>query len=79
MTKTIQIVGCVEDLDEGEVHPFVADEHADYFSLYLGEPGAYLWLADFANKGDAELFAAFLAQTYGYTIDDQTFTNMVMQ
>ena len=76
MTKRIQIVGCMED---EEVHPFVADEHADYYGIYVGEPGAYLWVADFINKEDAKMFAELIAKRDGYVLDDQTFTETRLQ
>ena len=76
MTKRIQIVGCME---AEEVHPFVADEHADYYGAYVGEPGAYLWVADFVNKEDAKMFAELIAKRDGYVLDDQTFTETRLQ
>lgn len=40
MSKRVQIVGCMDD--EHDVHPFVADEHANYYGVYVGEPGGLL-------------------------------------
>ena len=77
MTKHVQIVGCIDD--EHDIHPFVADEHADYYGIYVGEPGAYLWVADFINKDDAKLFAELIAKRDGYVLDDQTFTETRLQ
>lgn len=78
MSKSVQLCGCMED-EEGEVHPFVSDEDADIFSVYVGEPGAYYWVADFADKDDARMFSELLATTSGHKLDDQTFSKVRLQ
>lgn len=47
----VQVAGCRED--DGEVTPFVADEDAEFWSVYLGEPGGFKCLEDFDTKVEA--------------------------
>lgn len=78
MTKSVQLCGCMED-EAGDIHPFVSDEDAHIFSVYIGEPGGYYWVADFADKDDARMFAGLLAMAYGHKLDDQTFSKVRLQ
>ena len=43
---------------------------ADMFSLYVGEPGGYNWIADFATLATAEEVGHLLADRHGYTFVD---------
>ncbi len=46
--------------DPGHVN-WCHEEDAHQFSVYQGHPGAMLWVADFAKKGDALDFAHYRA------------------
>ena len=44
---------------------------ADMFGLYVGEPGSYSWIADFAHLATAEEVGHLLAERHGYNYVDQ--------
>ncbi len=67
----IQVCGCCES--ECEVAPFACDEEADFFGVYVGVPGAYSWVADFAIKSDALHYANAKAAEHGYKVSDDTY------
>lgn len=68
--KFIQITGVH---DNGERTPFVSDEDAGFFGVYLGEPGDFAWLADFNYKTDALQWAHRLAALHNWEMQDKTF------
>lgn len=41
-----------------------------FFAVYSGEPGNYEWVADLSNIDHARHFARALAETHGYTLED---------
>lgn len=51
----VQVTGCL--VEDGQTTPFVPDEQAQFFGVYIGKPGEFKWLADFALKADAIDFA----------------------
>ncbi len=53
----VQIKPCI---DEGGLVAWCEESEAAYFGVYLGEPGAYSWVADFANKEEAVWYAEAL-------------------
>jgi len=67
MTK-VQIRPCM-DLDGGEVTQCETSE-ADYFGVYIGEPGEFMWAADFSSHTDALNWATEVAENYEYKLED---------
>lgn len=72
MTTFVQITGCVEEA--GEVVPFVSNEEAGFYGVYIGKAGQYEWQADFLHYEDALTYALAIRNVRGYTLDDKTFT-----
>ena len=50
----------------GDVTPVPISE-AEFYSLYIGVPGDYEWLADFADLIWAKSFGKMMAEASGYT------------
>lgn len=71
VTTYVQITGCFEA--EDEVVPFVSHEDADFYGVYVGEPGDFHWQADFMHYEDALTYAMAVNRHRGYPIDDKTF------
>lgn len=71
MTTFVQIAGRIEEAKE--VVPFVSNEEADFFGVYIGKAGQYEWQADFLHYEDALTYAIAVSRTYGYLIDDKTY------
>lgn len=69
----VQITGCFET-EEGEVVPFVSHEDADFYGIYVGEPGGFHWQADFLHYEDALVYAKVISEHHGLSIDDKTFS-----
>lgn len=68
-----QVAGCREG--DGEVIPFVADEDAEFWSVYLGEPGTYRCIRDFNNKQDAVSYAfRLVVSERAKEVDNRTFS-----
>jgi hypothetical protein len=76
MTTFVQVAGCV-GLDEGQVAPFVSHEDADFYGVYVGEGGDYVWQADFLHYEDALTYANAVVEAHGYVLDDKTYSNGV--
>ena len=70
MTTWIQVCGVIEE--DGECVPFVPDNVADFYGVYICDPMAK-WVADFDNKTDALNFAQDLADSHLCGVDDRTF------
>jgi hypothetical protein len=68
----IQVNPCIED--EGGVSRCETPE-AMFFGVYSCAPGEYEWVADFELREHAVLFARALAETHGYTVEDNTATH----
>ena len=76
MTTVVQITGCFEAEGEDgatEVIPFVSNEDADFYGIYLGKGGEFAWQADFLHYEDALTYATAVSKTYGYQLDDKTY------
>lgn len=74
MTVFAQVAGCIEEA--GEVRAFVSNETAQFWTLYIGEPGAYEAAADFEHPHDAlEAAETSIAQGIADVLDDRTFTD----
>lgn len=67
----VQVVGCFEE--EDGVVGYVEDGSADFYGVYVGEPGSYQWAADFALKEDAIEFATRVADLHNYEFADDTY------
>lgn len=65
----VQIQGCIEC--DGTVIAGQRENEAEYFGLYMGEPGAYRWFADCETYELARQFANMLTSEHGYKIDDR--------
>ena len=72
MTTYVQISGCFET-DDREGVPFVSHEDADFYGVYVGEPGEFRWQADFLLYEDAMTYALAIHKHHGYVMDDKTF------
>jgi hypothetical protein len=73
MTIFVQVTGCFCDDETGDTVPFVSNEDADFYGVYVGEPGVYEWQADFLHYEDAMVYAMAIHKHHGYAIDDKTF------
>jgi hypothetical protein len=65
----VQIKPC---FDEDRVVVWCEEANAAYFGVYLGEPGDYHWVADFANKDEAQWYAEALCDRL--ELDQEDFT-----
>jgi len=54
----VQIKPCIRTHDNDV--EWCEESNAAFFGVYLGEPGSYDWVADFATKGEAEWYAEAL-------------------
>jgi len=61
LRATQEIDGCVVWCDESE---------ASAFSVYIGEPGDFEWIADFRGYGDARNWAEEVAECHGTELTD---------
>lgn len=66
---TIQVNPCIEA--EDGVSRCETPE-AMFFAVHSGEPGNYEWVTDLSNIDHAHHFARALAETHGYTLEDNT-------
>ena len=71
MTLFVQITGCVSV--NGNVAPFMSNEEAEFYGVYVGKPGEYRWQADFLHYEDAMVYALAVHKTHGCLIDDKTY------
>jgi hypothetical protein len=55
------------------VTPNVSDTDATFYGVYLGEPGDFIWQADFSYKSDALDWAWKLATLHNWELQDKTF------
>lgn len=77
MKLSIQVAGCVSRDVEGEVEitPFVSDEVAEFYGVYVqGSDGLFSWAADIRLKAHALEFGQLIADTAGFKLSDQTFS-----
>lgn len=72
MSTVVQLTGCVE-VDEGAVIPFVSHEDADFYGVYIGQPGKFSWQADFLHYEDALIYVKAISKHHDIPIDDKTF------
>ena len=72
MNTLVQITGCF-CTDENDCIPFASNEDADFYGVYVGEPGAFEWQADFLHREDAWAYVMAIHKHHGYQIDDKTF------
>lgn len=63
----VQVTGCL--VEDGQTTPFVPDEQAQFFGVYIGKPGEFKWLADFALKADAIDFAQCAALLNAWAVE----------
>lgn len=57
----------------GEVEPAIRPDEVQFFSVYLGNPGAFKWMADFECADEAVSYATALARRHDATIDRAQF------
>lgn len=70
MNKVKQVeVRAIAD-DHGQC-TWTTEADANYFGVYEGEPGAFAWLADFADKDDALNWANARAMRLGATLHNR--------
>lgn len=69
-TLIIQVCGCLHE--DGNVIPFVTDEEASYYSVYVGKSGEFEWLADFRDKHTALQFGQIIALEHKGEFSDRT-------
>jgi len=72
MTTIVQLVGCAED-EEGDIRSFMPDDEAEFYGVYFGEPGGFMWAADFFDKRHAYAFAEALAESNQWQLQDKTY------
>lgn len=66
----VQIRSC-KDSEDGQVL-WCDRSEADYFGVYVGEPGDFEWAADFISYPDAVVWAGNVASNYGYELENLT-------
>lgn len=57
----------------GEVEPAIRPDEVQFFSVYLGNPGAFKWMADFECADEAISYTNALAISHNATIDRAQF------
>lgn len=57
----------------GEVEPAANPDEVQFFSVYLGNPGAFKWMADFECAGEAIAYTNELARRFDATVDRTQF------
>lgn len=72
MATEVEVRGCNEI--DGQVVWAVLDE-ADYFGVYIGEPGDFVWAADFKHHLDACNWAEEVADLHDLKFYDRTYQN----
>lgn len=50
---------------DGDIVP-VSKDKAEFFSLYVGVPGEYDWLADISNYPTARMMGRMIGELHGY-------------
>ena len=71
MAKFVQVCGCIDV--KGDVVPFISNEEAEFYGVYIGEGGEYQWQADFLHYEDAMAYALAASKAHGLPIDDKTY------
>ena len=69
MSIQLKAVAKFED-DSGEYYDEVSADAADYFALYLGQPGCYACVADFYDLDLAKTAGQLLADRLGHDFID---------
>lgn len=72
MAKFVQVCGCFDM--NGNVVPFISNEEAEFYGVYVGEEGEYRWQADFLRYDVAMAYATAISKARGLPIDDKTYT-----
>lgn len=56
--KEVEVRACRTESEDGETDAVVwaTEAEAEFFSIYTGEPGAFVWNADFGDKIEALQF-----------------------
>ena len=70
MTAIVQLCGCMET--EDGVAPFVSNNLSDFYGVYVGQPGEFVWHADFLYYQDALTYASAMASAHGLLLQDIT-------
>lgn len=73
MTTIVQICGCMAA--EDGVVPFVDNDSAEFYAIYIGEPGAFEWQADFKHYDDALTYAMAVIKTKNIPLQDLTYSD----
>lgn len=73
--KIIQICGCVMDGPGDDITPFVSNQCAEFYGIYLSQPdGRYVWVKDEKGLNDArETAHLMVTQGMADEINDSTF------
>lgn len=72
MTTVVQLCGCL--MQDNDTAPFVSNEAAEFYGVYVGEPGNFQWQADFKHYEDAFTYAVAISRVNDYPLKDLTFT-----
>jgi hypothetical protein len=70
MSGEVEIRACTEI--EGTV-VWTSLESADFFGVYVGQSGEFVWAADFAHYQDAYNWAEEVAEMHELTIQDRCY------
>lgn len=68
MTKRVQVQPCRNDGSGGVERCTV--KQAEFFGVYMGEPGSFKWCADFDFQTDALNWAQEVAETFEVPLED---------
>lgn len=64
--KEVQVRACkLEHEDDYAEVVWSTESDAAFFSVYTGEPGGFIWDADFGDKAEALHFAKMRAMRFG--------------
>lgn len=69
---TVQVIGVSYD-EAGYIQTGVSDDEAELYAVYFGEPGGFMWAADFFDKRHALAFAEAMAESEDWELDDKTY------
>ena len=73
MAKFVQVCGCFDVKGGGEVIPFVSNEEAEFYSIYIVEDEGYRWQADFLRYDVAMAYATAISKARDLPIDNKTY------
>jgi hypothetical protein len=77
VTVYVQVYGARKETIDGHtyVEGLVSNELAEFYSVAIGEPGDYVWNADFDKYEDALKWAQLIVKVNGFELHDATYSD----